>query len=122
MLVGPEHFRIHPKGKGVRCIRKAGIPANSVICEYLGEIYPPWLWFEKQDLLRSKLRDLNMHHNLPEFYNIVMERPASSPSGYDLLFVDPLFRGNVGSRLSHSCRPNCATTAVTHRGRLSILL
>lgn len=120
--MGPEHFRIHPKGKGVQCIKKGGIPANSIICKYLGEVYPPWLWFEKQDLLKMKLRELEMEHNLPEFYNIVLERPSSSPGGYDVLFIDPIFRGNFGSRLSHSCDPNCATTTITVNGHLAIVL
>lgn len=121
-LVGPEHFRIHPKGKGVQCIKKGGISANSIICKYLGEVYPPWLWFEKQDLLKIKLHELEMDHNLPEFYNIILERPITSPGGYDVLFIDPIFRGNFGSRLSHSCDPNCATTTITVRDKLAIVL
>ena len=26
--------------------------------------------------------------SLPDFYNILLERPASDPAGYDILFVD----------------------------------
>ena len=122
MLVGPEHFRIHPKGKGIQCTKRDGIKANSLICKYLGEVYPPWLWFEKQDLLKVKLKELHMEHNLPEFYNIILERPANSEGGYDALYIDPIFRGNFGSRLSHSCDPNCATTTVTIDNQLAIVL
>ena len=46
----------------------------------------------------------------------------ASPGGYDVLYVEPIFKGNFGSRLSHSCQPNCATTTVTINGRLSIVL
>ena len=63
-----------------------------------------------------------MDHNLPEFYNIILERPITSPGGYDVLFIDPIFRGNFGSRLSHSCDPNCATTTITVRDKLAIVL
>lgn len=122
MDVGPEHFRVHPKGKGVACAKKEGISANSIICKYLGEVYPAWYWFEKQDVLKGKLRELGLEHCLPEFYNIVLERPMASPGGYDVLYVEPIFKGNFGSRLSHSCQPNCATTTVTINGRLSIVL
>lgn len=122
MGVGPEHFRVHPKGKGVACAKKEGISANSIICKYLGEVYPAWYWFEKQDVLKGKLRELGLEYCLPEFYNIVLERPMASPGGYDVLYVEPIFKGNFGSRLSHSCQPNCATTTVTINGRLSIVL
>lgn len=99
-----------------------GIQANRIICRYLGEVYPPWAWFEKQDILKQKLRDLDLLHCLPEFYNIVLERPPASVNGYDVLYIDPIFRGNFGSRLSHSCKPNCATTTVTIHNRLAIVL
>lgn len=40
-----EAFRIHSKGIGVVGIQ--GIKENDFITEYLGELYPPWRWFEK---------------------------------------------------------------------------
>lgn len=104
------------------CARQGGIAANTVICRYLGEVYPPWAWFEKQDLLKQKLKDFGMDGNLPEFYNIMLERPPDSRGGYDVLYIDPIFRGNFGSRMSHSCSPNCATTTITVNGRLAIVL
>jgi hypothetical protein len=45
---GVEHFRLHPKGQGVFCMRKGGLPARTLVAEYIGELYPPWRWFEKQ--------------------------------------------------------------------------
>ena len=104
------------------CARQSGIATNTVICRYLGEVYTPWAWFEKQDLLKQKLKDFGMDGNLPEFYNIMLERPPDSRGGYDVLYIDPIFRGNFGSRMSHSCSPNCATTTITVNGRLAIVL
>lgn len=42
-----HHFRIHTKGVGIFCRRKEGIFKNSLVVEYFGEIYKPWLWYEK---------------------------------------------------------------------------
>lgn len=44
---------------------------------------------------------------LPDFYNILLERPRDDPDGYDALFVDAAFMGAFASRMSHSCTPNC---------------
>lgn len=30
------------------CLRPAGIPADTFVGEYLGELYTPWRWFERQ--------------------------------------------------------------------------
>ena len=46
------HFRIHSKGLGIFCKRPQGIRKSSLLVEYFGEIYPQWLWFEKQDVLK----------------------------------------------------------------------
>ena len=46
------HFRVHSKGLGIFCKRKEGISHNSLIVEYFGEIYEPWLWYERQDILK----------------------------------------------------------------------
>jgi hypothetical protein len=40
--LGIDEFRIHPKGTGVVCTRKEGIPPHVVVAKYLGEIYPPY--------------------------------------------------------------------------------
>ena len=56
---------------------------------------------------------------LPDFYNIVLERHIDDTSGYDLVFVDPIARGNF-DRLSHSCDPNCATVVTTIDGKYNI--
>ena len=46
------HFRVHSKGLGIFCKRPDGIKLNSLIVEYFGEIYQPWLWYERQDILK----------------------------------------------------------------------
>lgn len=48
-----EHFRVHSKGLGIFCKRKEGIPPSGLVVEYFGEIYPLWLWYEKQDVLKQ---------------------------------------------------------------------
>jgi hypothetical protein len=40
-----KHFRVHSKGIGIFC-------KSNLIVEYFGEIYQPWSWYEKQDVLK----------------------------------------------------------------------
>jgi hypothetical protein len=54
------------------------------------------------------------------FYNIMLERHMNDPDGYDILIVDPILKGSFGSRLSHSCDPNCATVASVSMGKYVI--
>lgn len=42
------------------------------------------------------------------------------PKGVDILFVDPINKGNYSSRLSHSCDPNCGTVTTVVDGRYTI--
>ncbi len=46
--VGYNYFRLHPKGVGLVCKRKGGLPPLTFVEEYLGEIHTPWRWFEIQ--------------------------------------------------------------------------
>lgn len=46
-------FRVHSKGIGIFCNKKEGIDLNTLIVEYFGEIYSPWLWYEKSDVIKS---------------------------------------------------------------------
>ena len=103
------HFRIHSKGLGIFCNVKEGIRKNSLLVEYFGEIYPQWLWYEKQDVLKQGQTKGSLSKDLPDFYNITYERHFDDPDGYDVLTVDPILFGNFASRLSHSCNPNCET-------------
>lgn len=71
-------------------------------------IYPAgWRWFELQDAIKKITQK-----DLPDFYNIALERPRDDPDGYDILFVDAAFMGNFASRMSHSCTPNCQVEAI----------
>ncbi len=58
---------------------------------------------------------------LPDFFNIMLERHEDDPDGYDLLFVDPIKRGNYGSRFSHSCEPNTQTVPMAVAGQYLVL-
>ena len=60
--------------------------------------------------------------SLPDFYNIMLERHKNDPEGYDILFVDPILKGNFSSRLSHSCQPNCSTITTIVKGKYVIAM
>lgn len=77
-----EYFRIHPKGTGIVCTDPNGIPAHVVISEYLGEMYPPYRWCEKLDVVQQAQKIYELKPTLPDFYNILLERPRRDPAGY----------------------------------------
>jgi hypothetical protein len=114
-VVGPDFFRVHPKGVGMVCVREGGLPPLTFVEEYLGVVHAPWRWFEIQDAIKKVSRD-----ELPDFYNIVLERPRDDPAGYDCLFVDAASKGAFASRMSHSCTPNCQAVVMACGGRLTI--
>ena len=111
-----RHFRLHPKGVGVVCIRPEGIEAGTYVQDYLGELYSPWRWYERQDAIKKR----EPGRDLPDFFNITLERPAADAAGYDVLFVEAAHRCTFASRLSHSCAPNCHTVVVSVGGKLTI--
>lgn len=117
-------FKIHPKGTGVVCIAQKGIPSNSLVVEYSGELYTPALWFEKQDAIKNANNLMKKSKDrsdiLPDFYNIMIERHMDDPQGYDVMIVDPIIKGKYGSRLSHSCYPNCGVVTTVANGRYTI--
>lgn len=45
---GHDYFRLHPKGVGLICSRKGGLPQLTFVEEYFGELHAPWRWFEIQ--------------------------------------------------------------------------
>jgi len=106
----------YSKGIGIFCMKKEGIKKNELIAPYLGEIYPPWYWYEKQDLIKKNKLD----KVLPDFYNIMLERHKSDDKGYDLVMVDPNSKGNFASRMSHSCHPNCNTVLMSSGNEYTI--
>jgi hypothetical protein len=107
-------FRLHPKGTGVVCINKNGLPAGTFVNYYVGEIFPPWKWYERQDAIKKCFPNMD----LPTFFNITLERPAHDERGRHTIFVDAMHKGCFASRLSHSCEPNCQTVTFAKDGKL----
>lgn len=58
--------------------------------------------------------------SVPEFYNIMLEKMPNDDEGYDILYIDPTYKGNYSSRLSHSCRPNCTTVPMVASHKYTI--
>jgi hypothetical protein len=50
------------------------------------------LFFPCQDAIKKTSRD-----ELPDFYNIVLERPKDDPAGYDVLFIDAASKVNASA-------------------------
>ena len=119
---GSDYFRVHPKGTGVICVSPEGIPAHVFVTEYLGELYPPYRWCEKLDVIIQAQKKFNLKPSLPDFWNILLERPRHDPNGYGLLFVDASQKANLGSTCSHSCDANCTSYVVSREGKLTIAL
>jgi hypothetical protein len=139
---GTDPFRIHPKGTGVVCIRPGGIPAHILVAQYLGEVYPPYRWCERLDVIEQAQQHFELKPTLPDFYNILLERPRQDPRGYGekssnhhlmesalpstwwigLLYVDASQKANIGSSCSHSCESNCTSAVVARHGKLTIAL
>eukprot|EP00571_Detonula_confervacea_P014493 CAMPEP_0172307760 /NCGR_PEP_ID=MMETSP1058-20130122/8537_1 /TAXON_ID=83371 /ORGANISM="Detonula confervacea, Strain CCMP 353" /LENGTH=3131 /DNA_ID=CAMNT_0013020015 /DNA_START=168 /DNA_END=9563 /DNA_ORIENTATION=+ len=115
-----DNFRIHPKGHGSVVIGEDGLKANSLVTYYRGEVYPAWRWCEKLDAIENVQKQLNLRPNLPDFYNMAMERPKKDPRGYCLLFVDASRKSGLGSSFSHSCNPTCEVRVVSLNGKLSL--
>lgn len=113
-------FRIHPKGHGSVVIGEQGLKANSLVTYYRGEVYPAWRWCEKLDAIELTQKQLGLRPNLPDFYNMAMERPKKDPRGYGLLFVDASRKSGLGSSFSHSCNPTCEVRVVALNGKLSL--
>jgi hypothetical protein len=111
-----DSFTAYSKGVGLFNLKKEGIKQNELISPYFGEIYPPWLWYEKQDIIKQNKLD----KDLPDFYNIMLERLKCDKDGYDLVMVDPNSKGNFSSRMSHSCTPNCNTVLMASGGSYTI--
>ena len=115
----PELYFVHRKGFGVTC--KTPIKKGEFLVDFLGEIYPPWAWAEKQDAIRQaqKARGLR-DRGPPEFYNMQIERPGGDAEGYSVLFCDAMHENNYAARLSHSCDPNVEVNLKAINGKYEI--
>ncbi|KAK4796122.1 hypothetical protein SAY86_028448 [Trapa natans] len=113
-----DKYVAYRKGLGVVCHKEGGFGEDDFIVEFLGEVYPTWRWFEKQDGIRSLQK--NNKDPAPEFYNIYLERPKGDADGYDLVVVDAMHKANYASRICHSCKPNCEAKVTAVDGRYQI--
>eukprot|EP00494_Astrolonche_serrata_P029308 UN29575 len=113
-------FPIYSKGNGICCVTKEGLKPNEFVVEYFGELYPSWRWYEKCDRTKAIEKRLQPKNKVPDFYNITLEGHQDDPQGYDCLFVDPIRQGQFGSRLSHSCEPNCFSVVMAVNGYFTI--
>ena len=117
-----DTFKIHPKGRGIICTNPLGIPPHVFITEYLGEIYPPYRWCERLEVIKQTQEKFQLRPSLPDFYNIVLERPRQDVNGYSVIYVDASQKCNMGSCCSHSCNPNLTSNIVARNGKLTIAL
>ncbi|XP_078428561.1 SET domain protein 2 [Wolffia australiana] len=113
-----DNYVAYRKGLGVVCNKDGGFGEDDFVVEFLGEVYPAWKWFEKQDGIRSMQK--NNKDPAPEFYNIYLERPKGDRDGYDLVVVDAMHKANYASRICHSCRPNCEAKVTAVDGQYQI--
>ncbi|XP_059661034.1 histone-lysine N-methyltransferase ATXR3 [Cornus florida] len=113
-----DNYVAYRKGLGVVCNKEGGFGEEDFVVEFLGEVYPAWKWFEKQDGIRSMQK--NNKDPAPEFYNIYLERPKGDADGYDLVVVDAMHKANYASRICHSCRPNCEAKVTAVDGKYQI--
>lgn len=113
-----DKYVAYRKGLGVVCNKEEGFSEDDFVVEFLGEVYPTWKWFEKQDGIRSLQK--NNKDPAPEFYNIYLERPKGDADGYDLVVVDAMHKANYASRICHSCRPNCEAKVTAVDGQYQI--
>ncbi|XP_047944061.1 histone-lysine N-methyltransferase ATXR3-like [Salvia hispanica] len=113
-----DNYVAYRKGLGVVCNKEGGFTEDDFVVEFLGEVYPTWKWFEKQDGIRALQK--NNSDSAPEFYNIYLERPKGDADGYDLVVVDAMHKANYASRICHSCRPNCEAKVTAVDGQYQI--
>ncbi|KAE8654805.1 Histone-lysine N-methyltransferase ATXR3 [Hibiscus syriacus] len=113
-----DKYVAYRKGLGVLCNKEGGFREEDFVVEFLGEVYPVWKWFEKQDGIR--ILQNNSKDPAPEFYNIYLERPKGDAAGYDLVVVDAMHKANYASRICHSCHPNCEAKVTAVDGQYQI--
>jgi hypothetical protein len=119
--LGPDFFRVHPKGHGSVVLSPVLAP-NTLVTFYRGEVYPSWRWGEKMDAIDITQARKKLKPNLPDFYNMALERPQKDPRKYGLLFVDASRKAGHGSSLSHSCAPTCEVRVAAVNGELCLAM
>ena len=119
--LGYDFFRVHPKGHG-SIVLSAIVKANTLVTFYRGEVYPSWRWGEKLDAIEMTQQHIGLRPNLPDFYNMALERPQADPRGYGLMIVDASRKAGHGSMLSHSCDPTCEVRVAALNGQLCLAM
>lgn len=119
--LGYDFFRVHPKGHG-SIVLSTKVKANTLVTFYRGEVYPSWRWGEKLDAIEMTQEYIGLRPNLPDFYNMALERPQSDPKGYGLMIVDGSRKAGHGSMLSHSCDPTCEVRVAALNGQLCLAM
>lgn len=119
--LGYDFFRVHPKGHG-SIVLSPKLKANTLVTYYRGEVYPSWRWGEKMDAIEMTQERLGLRPNLPDFYNMALERPQADPRGYGLMIIDASRKSGHGSMLSHSCEPTCEVRVASVNGVLSLAM
>ena len=80
-----------------------GIPAHEFVSEYIGELYPPWRWFERQDAVASAQRAWTCPPACPTSTTSSWNARATTRRAAMDSCVDASKRANYSSSLSHSC-------------------
>ena len=119
--LGYDFFRVHPKGHG-SIVLSTEVKANTLVTFYRGEVYPSWRWGEKLDAIEMTQQHIGLRPNLPDFYNMALERPQADPRGYGLMIVDASRKAGHGSMLSHSCDPTCEVRVAALNGQLCLAM
>ena len=89
-------FRTDRKGFGLRTLQD--ISKNSFVCEYAGEILTP-------GTAKERTKDLSSKENSNNYIFVLNEHLLSSGETMST-YVDPMYVGNVGRFINHSCEPN----------------
>uniref|UniRef100_A0A7S2S621 SET domain-containing protein n=1 Tax=Mucochytrium quahogii TaxID=96639 RepID=A0A7S2S621_9STRA len=117
---GDHNFCVHPKGVGI--VADTEIAKGDMIGPYYGELYPLWLWEQKEareDMERKK-KTQRGKVSLPDFWNMRLELPRHTEKGFSMMYIDAKYHGTFTSRFSHSCRPNCGASLAVIDGKYSI--
>lgn len=70
------------------------------------ELFPAWRWSEKTDAVEEAKLTHGLSPDLPDFYNIMLERPKEDSRGYGLLYVDVSTLKNVTGYMFCFFQPN----------------
>ena len=90
------------ENKGLGLITLEQIPKNCFIAEYAGEI------LTKSEVLKRHATNKDGMNFIVCLNEIAKEQECQISQ----TFIDPIFRGNIGRYLNHSCDPNCTIYSV----------